>query len=116
MESNPRVLRVGGGIGGVFLAILLQHAGIDFEIFERASQIKPLGSAMVAGPNILPVFEQLGLLEDIEKISNPLKCLDIYTEIWRNSAALMQTSKRGRRRRKDPYSVLVAVLFVLPQD
>ncbi|KAF9091676.1 hypothetical protein BGX27_001990, partial [Mortierella sp. AM989] len=79
MESNPRVLIVGGGIGGIFLAILLQRAGIDYEIFERAAQIKPLGSAMVAGPNILPVFEQLGLLEDIEKISKPLKCLNIYT-------------------------------------
>ncbi|KAF9955507.1 hypothetical protein BGZ65_003345 [Modicella reniformis] len=69
---------VGAGVGGLFLAILLQRAGIDYEIFERASQIKPLGSAMVTGPNILPVFEQLGLLEQVEKIAKPLKRLNIY--------------------------------------
>ncbi|KAF9171812.1 hypothetical protein BGX21_005578 [Mortierella sp. AD011] len=79
MESNPKVLIVGAGIGGIFLAILLQRAGIDYEIFERASQVKSLGSAMVTGPNILPVFEQLGLLEEVEKISKPLKCLNIYS-------------------------------------
>ncbi|KAF9348649.1 hypothetical protein BGX26_012964 [Mortierella sp. AD094] len=79
MESNPRVLIVGAGIGGIFLGILLQRAGIDYEIFERANQVKSLGSAMVTGPNILPVFEQLGLLEEIEKISKPLKCLNIYS-------------------------------------
>ncbi|KAF9584684.1 hypothetical protein BGW38_005581 [Lunasporangiospora selenospora] len=75
--SSPRVMIVGAGIGGLFLAILLQRAGIDFEIFERASTVKPLGSAMVTGPNILPVFEQLGLLERVESISKPLKCLTI---------------------------------------
>ncbi|KAF8926211.1 hypothetical protein EDD21DRAFT_379625 [Dissophora ornata] len=78
MECNPKVMIVGAGIGGLFLAILLQRAGIDYEIFERAAQIKPLGSAMVTGPNILPVFEQLGLLEQVEKIAKPLKCLNIY--------------------------------------
>ena len=78
MECHPKVLIVGAGIGGLLLAILLQRAGIDYEIFERATQVKPLGSAMVTGPNILPVFEQLGLLEQVEKISKPLKCLDIY--------------------------------------
>ena len=78
MECHPRVLIVGAGIGGLFLAILLQRAGIEYEIFERASHIKPLGSAMVTGPNILPVFEQLGLLEQVQKISKPLKCLNIY--------------------------------------
>ncbi|KAG0237378.1 hypothetical protein BGX31_003608 [Mortierella sp. GBA43] len=78
MTQQPLVLIVGGGIGGLFLAILLQRAGIDYAIFERAAQIKPLGSAMVTGPNILPVFEQLGLLEQVEKIAKPLKCLNIY--------------------------------------
>ncbi|KAF9194127.1 hypothetical protein BGZ51_001106 [Haplosporangium sp. Z 767] len=78
MECHPKVMIVGAGIGGLLLAILLQRAGIDYEIFERAAQVKPLGSAMVTGPNILPVFEQLGLLEQVEKISKPLKCLNIY--------------------------------------
>ncbi|KAF9341996.1 hypothetical protein BGZ91_003693 [Linnemannia elongata] len=85
MEVNPTVLIVGAGIGGLFLANLLQHAGIDFEIFERSAQVKPLGSAMVAGPNILPVFSQLGLLKQMEKISKPLKCLNVYNVFARKN-------------------------------
>ncbi|KAF9430684.1 hypothetical protein BGZ76_000745 [Entomortierella beljakovae] len=93
MECNPRVLIVGAGIGGIFLAILLQHAGIEYEIFERASQVKSLGSAMVTGPNILPVFEQLGLLEEVEKISKPLKCLNIYGENMNKLGSVDANSK-----------------------
>ncbi|KAG0313603.1 hypothetical protein BGZ99_008716 [Dissophora globulifera] len=78
MECSPKVLIVGAGIGGLFLGILLERAGIEYEIFERAAQIKPLGSVLVSGPTILPVFEQLGLLDEIEKISKPLRCLNIY--------------------------------------
>lgn len=36
------------------------------------------GSAMVFGANILPVFEQLGLLEEVRKISLPCLGMDIY--------------------------------------
>lgn len=33
----------GAGIGGLFLAILLDKAGIPYEIYERAAVVKPLG-------------------------------------------------------------------------
>lgn len=33
---------------------------------------------MVFGANILPVFEQLGLLEEVRKISLPCLGMDIY--------------------------------------
>ncbi|KAI1305592.1 hypothetical protein EDD11_004906 [Mortierella claussenii] len=33
---------------------------------------------MTLGPNILPVFEQLGLLEDLKQISHPCFALNIY--------------------------------------
>lgn len=100
METNPRVLIVGAGIGGLFLANLLQHAGIDFEIFERSAQVKPLGSAMVAGPNILPVFSQLGLLKHMEKISKPLKCLNVYN----GSLDKLGTVEANTKERYLPYS------------
>jgi len=41
---NPHVLIVGAGLAGLLLAILLDKAGIPYEIFERASSVKPLGT------------------------------------------------------------------------
>lgn len=41
--KTPHVIIVGAGIGGLFLAILLDKAEIPYEIFERSSSVKPLG-------------------------------------------------------------------------
>ncbi|KAG0376826.1 hypothetical protein BGX24_007169, partial [Mortierella sp. AD032] len=41
-DEPPRVLIVGAGLGGLFLGILLEEAGIPYEIFERTQEIKPL--------------------------------------------------------------------------
>jgi hypothetical protein len=42
-DRPPRVLIAGGGLGGLFLGLLLEKAGIPYEIFERSAEIKPLG-------------------------------------------------------------------------
>lgn len=42
-ERLPHVLIAGGGLGGLFLGILLEKAGIPYEIFERSSEIKSIG-------------------------------------------------------------------------
>lgn len=42
-SMKPKVLIVGAGIGGLFLGNLLQLAGVRYEIFERAPEVKPLG-------------------------------------------------------------------------
>ncbi|KAF9101513.1 hypothetical protein BGX29_005525 [Mortierella sp. GBA35] len=71
-ESIPdrlRVLIVGGGIGGLMLGLMLERASIDYVILERSSEIRPLGSAICLNGTVLRVFEQLGLLEDLHKLS-----------------------------------------------
>ncbi|KAF9155700.1 hypothetical protein BG015_008931 [Linnemannia schmuckeri] len=71
-DSTPdrlRVLIVGGGIGGLMLGLMLERASIDYVILERSSEIRPLGSAISLNGTVLRVFEQLGLLEDLHKIS-----------------------------------------------
>ena len=42
--KTPNVLIVGAGLAGLLLAILLDKAGIPYEIFERSSSVKPLGT------------------------------------------------------------------------
>ncbi|KAF9314079.1 hypothetical protein BG003_004542 [Podila horticola] len=65
--SMPKVLISGGGIGGLTLALLLHKANIPFLVLERAKEIKPLGSAIVLGSTVSPLFIQLGIFDEFVK-------------------------------------------------
>ncbi|KAF9563530.1 hypothetical protein EC968_004830 [Mortierella alpina] len=69
--KTPHVLIVGAGLAGLLLAILLDRAKIPYEIYERANEIKPLGALMSLNASILTALDQLGLLEELEKVSLP---------------------------------------------
>ncbi|KAF9280202.1 hypothetical protein BGZ74_002653, partial [Mortierella antarctica] len=78
--KKHKVLIVGAGIGGLMLANLLQKGNIPFDIYERANEVKPLGSAMTLGCNVWNVMAQLGLREEFKSIGIPLKSLEIFNE------------------------------------
>ncbi|KAG0228616.1 hypothetical protein B0O80DRAFT_426350 [Mortierella sp. GBAus27b] len=79
-DNTLHVLIVGAGIGGLFLATLLERARIPYAIFERAPVVKPLGAVMSLNVNTMPVFEQLGLFEDLMKASFITNSMRIYGE------------------------------------
>ncbi|KAG0216579.1 hypothetical protein BGX31_000596 [Mortierella sp. GBA43] len=74
------VLIIGGGIGGLMLGLMLEKAGIDYQILERSPEHRPLGSAISLNGTVLRLFEQLGLLEDLYKISKSAGRLHILKE------------------------------------
>ncbi|KAF9354581.1 hypothetical protein BGX26_007617, partial [Mortierella sp. AD094] len=76
--ETPHVIIVGAGLASLFLAILLDRQGVPYEIYERSKTIRPLGAVMCLNANILPAFEQLGLLEELKSISLPTKGTHIY--------------------------------------
>ncbi|KAF8986348.1 hypothetical protein BGZ46_005533 [Entomortierella lignicola] len=82
IENNtvPTVLIVGAGIGGLMLGILFETINIPYHIFDQASTVRPLGSALGLGSNTLPIFEQLGLYEEIMKFSIPFRSMDIFDQ------------------------------------
>lgn len=41
--KNANVMIIGAGLAGLLLAILLDKAGIPYQIYERAKEVKPLG-------------------------------------------------------------------------
>lgn len=43
VPKKPKVLIVGAGLGGLLLGILLMKGGVEFEIVERAREVKPIG-------------------------------------------------------------------------
>ncbi len=49
-ETNMEVTIVGGGIGGLTLALMLHEKGIASRVYEAAPELKALG----VGINVLP--------------------------------------------------------------
>ncbi|KAF9170313.1 hypothetical protein BGX21_009468 [Mortierella sp. AD011] len=80
MPSDVRITIVGGGIGGLALANMFEKANISYIILERATKIRALGSSLGLDATSLPVMEQLGLLEDFYKASNPVRHFNFYNE------------------------------------
>ncbi|KAF9584745.1 hypothetical protein BGW38_005329 [Lunasporangiospora selenospora] len=71
---------VGGGIGGLTLAIMFEAAGIDYTILERSSVLKTLGSMIALNASALRLMDQLGLWKDIKRISKPIGGFNLQDE------------------------------------
>ncbi|KAF9088614.1 hypothetical protein BGX23_007235 [Mortierella sp. AD031] len=78
--SAPKVLIVGAGLGGLFLGCLLEEAKVEYEIFERAAEIKPLGAVICLDSHIFPAMSQVGVYENIVQVSLPARRNDFYNE------------------------------------
>jgi 2-polyprenyl-6-methoxyphenol hydroxylase-like FAD-dependent oxidoreductase len=61
--SNPDVLIVGGGIGGLTLALSCHQAGISCHVFEAAPEIQPLGVGINLLPHAMRELSELGLAD-----------------------------------------------------
>jgi len=61
-ESNPEILVVGGGIGGLAAALAITRAGRQVRVLERAHQFGEIGAGIQLAPNATRILGQLGLL------------------------------------------------------
>ncbi|KAF9346248.1 hypothetical protein BGX26_002259 [Mortierella sp. AD094] len=75
---RPEVFIIGAGIAGLTLAILLEQINVPYHIFERASEVRPLGSAMALEGNIFPALEQLGIYEELQQVAKTYVSVDFY--------------------------------------
>ncbi|KAF9351387.1 hypothetical protein BGX26_010589 [Mortierella sp. AD094] len=88
MTQKAKVTIVGGGIGGLSLANMLEKAGIECIVLEKASTIKALGSSLGLDASTLRVIEQLGLLEDFMKVSKPVRQFNFYNEAMQSTGVV----------------------------
>ncbi|KAF9429958.1 hypothetical protein BGZ76_001045 [Entomortierella beljakovae] len=77
-STKIEVFIIGAGIGGLMMALLLEQIDIQYHIFERASEVKPLGSAMALTGHNLTVLDQLGIYKELLQVSRNYKAINFY--------------------------------------
>lgn len=84
-----KVLIAGGGIGGLTLALCLEHVGIECEVFEATPEFQPLGVGINLLPHSVRVLTLLGLRDAIEATAIPTAELSYFSKhgkrIWSES-------------------------------
>src|SRR3712207_1674387 len=78
---------VGGGIGGMALALSLHDAGFaDVEVYESAPAVKELGVGINVLPHAVRELAELGLLDALSDVGIPTAELVYYSKhghrIW----------------------------------
>lgn len=78
-KGNLKVIIIGGSVAGLTLAHYFERTGIDYVLLESHAQIAPqLGASIALLPNGCLILDQLGLWDEIEKLTVPI----IRTKYW----------------------------------
>lgn len=68
--TEPRVLIIGAGIGGMTAALALLRAGVSVAVYEKAPELGEVGAGLSLGPNATKVLLALGLGPALAKVCN----------------------------------------------
>src|SRR5262245_56116800 len=72
-QRPPRVIIVGGGIGGLAAAVSLRRAGVEATVFERAAELGEVGSAFFVWTNGMRALQEMGLADQVEALGDQIE-------------------------------------------
>ena len=88
--SSMRGVVVGAGIGGLATALSLHEVGLRVDVFDSASELRPLGVGINLLPHAVRELDALGLLDELRAHavapSVLVYCTKRGQEIWREPA------------------------------
>lgn len=85
------VIVVGGGIGGLTMALSLHQAGIEVRVYEAVSDLAPLGVGINLQPTAVRELTELGLGEALARAGIATNELSYFNKFGQ----LIYTEKRG---------------------
>ena len=85
-----KAIIIGGGIGGMALAVALRQQSIEAEVYEQADELREVGAGLVLWPNALKALDTLGLVPAIRAVSVPFRESEIKT--WQGELLTRLTS------------------------
>jgi 2-polyprenyl-6-methoxyphenol hydroxylase-like FAD-dependent oxidoreductase len=78
--KRPKTVIVGAGIGGLAAAAGLKKAGLEVEIYERASELREVGAALSLMPNALNALARIGVKPEFAGRSVVFEALHFLTK------------------------------------
>lgn len=69
------IIIAGGGIGGLSAALALRRYGHTVQVYERVSEIRPVGAAISIWPNGVKCLNELGLAEQTRAIGGRMQSM-----------------------------------------
>ena len=69
---GPRIIIAGGGIGGTAAALALHRAGFPVTLYEQSADFAEVGAGMSLWPNATRVLRDLGLLDRVTALGEPV--------------------------------------------
>lgn len=71
-NSSKKAIIIGGGIGGLTAGIALQRAGFEVAVYERAPELREVGSGLPLWTNALRALQKIGLNDVLETLGIPV--------------------------------------------
>lgn len=71
---------IGGGIGGLTMALSLKRNNIDFKIFEKSDKFTEVGAGIGISSNALQIFDKLNIGNQLRKKGHLIKRTILATE------------------------------------
>ncbi|KAF9927661.1 hypothetical protein FBU30_003000 [Linnemannia zychae] len=78
--QRPKVVIVGGSIGGLALGVLLQKAGVEFRILERSTVFDHAETAIFLNSTTHKFLLQIGAWEEISQYAKPTQTIVVANE------------------------------------
>jgi 2-polyprenyl-6-methoxyphenol hydroxylase-like FAD-dependent oxidoreductase len=86
MSTAMKVIVVGGGIGGLSLALSLHQAGITVRVYEAVDELAPLGVGINLQPTAVRELTELGLADEVARTGIATQRLSYFNKfgqlIW----------------------------------
>ncbi|WP_018180663.1 3-hydroxybenzoate 6-monooxygenase [Jongsikchunia kroppenstedtii] len=106
MSTSEPILIIGGGIGGMATALALANSGRAVHLVEQASEFGEVGAGIQVGPNVMKMFDRLGVIEPINDIAFFPENLILKDALDSSEVARMPLDRDFRERFGYPYATI----------
>jgi len=88
VTTKPKVLIIGGGIGGLSAALALRRVGVQADVFEQAEELREVGAGLSVWANALRALERLGVASRVRSLGSRIDRFEVRTHAGRTLSAL----------------------------